>query len=96
MSSKADQTQLAAVLVELVDIGFFIQHAVGGTIAQTIFFGAYGIFFAVAVYSIMRKGLRNRASIVMLVVVVYLYVASAAQWAMNVWVTLTDIHGFLM
>jgi hypothetical protein len=32
----------------------------------------------------------------MLLVVVYLYVASAAQWAMNVWVTLTKIHGFLM
>jgi len=96
MSSNSRQTPLAAVLEELVDVGFFIQHAVAGTIAQTIFFSAYGIFFAVALYSIFRKGLRSRAAIIMLLVVVYLYVASAAQWAMNVWVTLTKIHGFLM
>ncbi|KAJ7214157.1 hypothetical protein C8J57DRAFT_1397523 [Mycena rebaudengoi] len=96
MSSNSHQTPLAAVLEELVDVGFFIQHAVAGTIAQTIFFSAYGIFFAVALYSIFRKGLRSRAAIIMLLVVVYLYVASAAQWAMNVWVTLTKIHGFLM
>ncbi|KAJ7482063.1 hypothetical protein B0H11DRAFT_2022964 [Mycena galericulata] len=96
MSSKSDQTQLAAVLEELVDVGFFLQHAVAGTVAQTVFFSAYGIFFAVALYSIFRKGLKFRAGILMLVVVVYLYVASAAQWTMNLWVTLTKIHGFLM
>ncbi|KAJ7481344.1 hypothetical protein B0H11DRAFT_2280248 [Mycena galericulata] len=96
MSSKSDQTQLAAVLEELVDVGFFLQYAVAGTVAQTVFFSAYGIFFAVALYSIFRKGLKSRAAIIMLVVVVYLYVASAAQWAMNLWVTLTKIHGFLM
>ncbi|KAJ7736024.1 hypothetical protein DFH07DRAFT_1064942 [Mycena maculata] len=96
MSSKSDQTPLAAVLEELVSVGFFLQHAVAGTIAQTIFFSAYGIFFALALYSIFRKGLKSRAAIIMLLVVVYLYVASAAQWAMNAWVTLTKIHGFLM
>ncbi|KAJ7464278.1 hypothetical protein B0H11DRAFT_2309455 [Mycena galericulata] len=32
----------------------------------------------------------------MLLVVVYLYVASAAKWAMNIWNTLTGIHGLLM
>ncbi|KAF8172527.1 hypothetical protein K438DRAFT_1851343 [Mycena galopus ATCC 62051] len=96
MSSDSDPTPLATVLEELVEVGYFLQHAVAGTIAQTIFFSAYGIFFAVALYSIFRKGLRSRTSIIMLLVVVYLYVASAAQWAMNVWVTLTKIHGFLM
>ncbi|KAF7374035.1 hypothetical protein MSAN_00284200 [Mycena sanguinolenta] len=96
MSSKSDATQLAAVLELLVEVGFELQHAVAGTIAQTIFFSAYGVFFAIAVYSIFRKGLRSWASIIMLLVVVYLYLASAAQWAMNAWVTFAKIHGFLM
>ncbi|KAJ7826308.1 hypothetical protein B0H14DRAFT_2817582 [Mycena olivaceomarginata] len=96
MFSDSDPTPLATVLEELVKVGYFLQDAVAGTIAQTIFFSAYGIFFAVALYSIFRKGLKSRAAIIMLLVVVYLYVASAAQWAINVWVTLTKIHGLLM
>jgi len=32
----------------------------------------------------------------MLLVVVYLYVASAVQWAMNAWVTFAKIQGLLM
>ncbi|KAJ6452750.1 hypothetical protein C8R45DRAFT_1193426 [Mycena sanguinolenta] len=96
MSSKSGPAPLTVVLEELVEVGYFIQHAVAGTIAQTVFFSAYGIFFALALYSIFRKGLTSRASIIMLLVVVYLYVASAAQWAMNAWVTFTKIHGFLM
>ncbi|KAJ6536036.1 hypothetical protein B0H19DRAFT_1079570 [Mycena capillaripes] len=60
------------------------------------FLGAYGVFFAVALYSIFRKGLKSWVAIIMLLVVVYLYVASATQWAMNAWVTFTKIHGFLM
>ncbi|KAJ7478702.1 hypothetical protein B0H11DRAFT_2194269, partial [Mycena galericulata] len=96
MSSNSDQTPLVAVLKELVAVGFHLQQGVVGTITQTIFFSAYGIFFAVALYSIFRKGLRSRAAIIMLLVVVYLYVASAAIWAMSVWAILTKIVGLLM
>ncbi|KAJ7471598.1 hypothetical protein B0H11DRAFT_2282996 [Mycena galericulata] len=95
MPSNSDQTPLAAVLEELVIVGFYIQQSVVGMLTQTIFFSAYGIFFTVALYSIFRKGLRSRAAIIMLLVVVYLYVASAAIWAMNIWILLTNIHGLL-
>ncbi|KAJ7447320.1 hypothetical protein B0H11DRAFT_2199204 [Mycena galericulata] len=39
--------------------------------------GAYGIFFAVAVYTIFRKGLKSRSSVVMLFVVIYLSTGQA-------------------
>ncbi|KAF7358081.1 hypothetical protein MVEN_00855900 [Mycena venus] len=96
MSSTSHPTPLAALIEELVRVGYFLEFAVAGTLAETVFFSAYGIFFGVALYSIFRKGLRSWASIIMLLVVVYLYVASAAQWAMNVWVTFEKIQGLLM
>ncbi|KAJ6529022.1 hypothetical protein DFH09DRAFT_1185427 [Mycena vulgaris] len=59
------------------------QDAVG-LIWETIFLSAYGVFFAVAVYSICRRGLKSHSSIAMLCVVVYLYATSLTLWALNV------------
>ncbi|KAJ7613739.1 hypothetical protein DFH06DRAFT_138137 [Mycena polygramma] len=60
-----------------------LQDAVG-MIWETIFMSAYGVFFALAVYTIFRKGFRRRSSIAMLCVVVYLYTSSLTLWALNV------------
>ncbi|KAF8145645.1 hypothetical protein K438DRAFT_1871590 [Mycena galopus ATCC 62051] len=80
----------------LKQYGTFILQDVVGNIAATVFFSAYGIFFALAVYSIFRKGLRSRSSIIMLFVVVYLYASSLVQWIMNLSSCFKAIHGFLM
>ncbi|KAJ6460211.1 hypothetical protein C8R45DRAFT_1221099 [Mycena sanguinolenta] len=99
MSSDSHPT-LSAVLSEvdaLLDrFGDDIMRLVVLTIVESIFCSAYGIFFAVAVYSIFRKGLKSRAAIIMLCVVVYLYASSVAQWAINVWTVLQSIHSLLM
>ncbi|KAJ6460330.1 hypothetical protein C8R45DRAFT_1180546 [Mycena sanguinolenta] len=99
MSSDSHPT-LSAVLSEvdalLFRFGSDIMDDVVFTIVECIFCSAYSIFFAIAVYSIFRKGLKSRASIVMLCVVVYLYASSVAQWAVNVWTVLQGIHSLLM
>ncbi|KAJ7161137.1 hypothetical protein C8R46DRAFT_1353761 [Mycena filopes] len=59
------------------------QDAVG-VIWETVFISVYGVFFAVAIYSIFRKGLNSRSSIFMLCVVIYLYATSLTLWALNV------------
>ncbi|KAF7346630.1 hypothetical protein MSAN_01800500 [Mycena sanguinolenta] len=99
MSSDSDpilSTALSKIDTLLDRFGFDILHDVVFTIAESIFCSAYGIFFGVALYSIFRKGLKSRAAIVMLCVVVYLYAASVAQWAMNAWIALQGIHSLLM
>ncbi|KAF7348021.1 hypothetical protein MSAN_01754500 [Mycena sanguinolenta] len=99
MSSHADPT-LSAALSEidaLVDrFGYTLMHQVVLTVSESIFFSAYGIFFAVALYSIFRKGLKVRAATVMLVVVVLLYASSLTQWIINLWTALEGIYSLLM
>ncbi|KAJ6496439.1 hypothetical protein C8R45DRAFT_926939 [Mycena sanguinolenta] len=65
-------------------------------IAESVYLGAYGVFFGIAVYSILRKGLKSRGSIIMLVVVCYLYAASVTQWALDVTSKLRAVHALLM
>ncbi|KAJ7367602.1 hypothetical protein DFH08DRAFT_946586 [Mycena albidolilacea] len=67
-----------------------------GSIIESIFLSVYGIFFAVAVYSILRKGLKTQSSIIMLVVVVYLYMASVVEWALDLDAVFDSIHFVLM
>jgi len=66
-----------------------------GVIVESMFCSAYGIFFAFALYSILRKG-RSRGSIVMLFVVVYLYVSSVLQWALDFARAFQNLHSLLM
>ncbi|KAJ7203677.1 hypothetical protein B0H12DRAFT_1243734 [Mycena haematopus] len=99
MSSDSDPTLpevLSEIAVLLNRFGRDITQDVVLVIAESIFCSAYGIFFAIALYSIFRKGLRSWASIIMLFVVVYLYLSSVAQWALNVWTALKGIHSLLM
>ncbi|KAJ7353432.1 hypothetical protein DFH08DRAFT_856860 [Mycena albidolilacea] len=65
-------------------------------VAESIFFSAYGILFALAVYSILRKGLRSRGPIIMLVLVVYFYATCATQWALNFSDAFKNVHHLLM
>ncbi|KAJ6473796.1 hypothetical protein C8R45DRAFT_1217486 [Mycena sanguinolenta] len=58
--------------------------------------GAYGICFALAVYSICRKNLRSRRQIIMLVVVVYLYAASVTQYTVDCWTAFRNIYFLFM
>ncbi|KAF8198874.1 hypothetical protein K438DRAFT_695351 [Mycena galopus ATCC 62051] len=65
-------------------------------IAESIFC-AYGIFFAIGLYSILsRKGVRSRGAIIMLSVMVYLYAASMLNWALDLWAFFEGIHSLLM
>ncbi|KAJ6494493.1 hypothetical protein C8R45DRAFT_1135341, partial [Mycena sanguinolenta] len=100
MSSDSDASSLSAVPSEidaiLVYFGSDIMHQVVLSISESIFCSAYGIFFALAVYSICRKGLRSPAAIVMLGVVVCLYGSSVVQWAFNIVTALKSIPCLLM
>ncbi|KAJ6464947.1 hypothetical protein C8R45DRAFT_1107182 [Mycena sanguinolenta] len=99
MSSHSGPT-LSAALSEidaLLDrFGYDIMHQVVLTISESIFFSAYGIFFAVALYSIFRKGLKLRAAIVTLVMVVLLYASLFIPWIINLWTALKGIYFLLM
>jgi hypothetical protein len=43
-----------------------------------------------------RKGLKSRGRVIMLIVVVYLYAASVAQFALDIYTTFNHIHSLLM
>ncbi|KAJ7090484.1 hypothetical protein C8R44DRAFT_818014 [Mycena epipterygia] len=76
-SSNADAAALTAD-------GLQLAAANSGLIVETAFASVYGVIFTLAVYSICRKGLKSRRSIVMLCVVVCLYASALGQWAINV------------
>ncbi|KAF7369739.1 hypothetical protein MVEN_00305500 [Mycena venus] len=88
MSSDSDPT-LSAPLSDtdaqaLYLYGLDITQDAIGVIWETIFISAYGVFFAIALYSIFRKGFKSSSSIAMLFVVIYLYASSLTLWALNV------------
>ncbi|KAJ7224712.1 hypothetical protein GGX14DRAFT_426551 [Mycena pura] len=68
-----------------------LQDALG-VIWETMLISAYGVFFAVAVYSIFQKGLKSRGSIAMLCAIVSLYASSLTLWAFNVTIWVKDTH----
>ncbi|KAJ6469899.1 hypothetical protein C8R45DRAFT_1105006 [Mycena sanguinolenta] len=72
-----------------------IRDVVGIT-SESVFCSAYGIFFALAMYSICRNGFRSRRAIIMSLVVVYLYAASVTQWAVDSYTTLKNIYCLYM
>ncbi|KAJ6462444.1 hypothetical protein C8R45DRAFT_1178002 [Mycena sanguinolenta] len=80
----------------LKDYGRDTIQDILGVIMESILCSAYGIVFAVGVYSIVRKGLRSRGSIVMLIIVIYLYTSAVVQWAADVSIALSNIHSLLM
>ncbi|KAF8176891.1 hypothetical protein K438DRAFT_1846325 [Mycena galopus ATCC 62051] len=101
MSSNLGPTPSALRLSErdaqiLKIYGSDIIHSVVVNITSSIFCSVYGIFFALAVYSIFRKGFRSRSSIIMLFVVVYLYASSVTLWAMLIFDCFRGIHSVLM
>ncbi|KAF7350743.1 hypothetical protein MSAN_01635400 [Mycena sanguinolenta] len=73
-----------------------LMQDAAGVIAESIFFSAYGIFFAIAIYSIFQKGLGSIGSRIMLSVIIYLYASATLQWGLDVWNFFGEIHYFLM
>ncbi|KAF8184559.1 hypothetical protein K438DRAFT_1937244 [Mycena galopus ATCC 62051] len=67
-----------------------------GILFEGVFFGAYVIFFALAVYSIAQRGVRSRRAIIMSVVVGYLYATSVIAWALDCYMTFKNIHSLFM
>jgi len=80
----------------LYSYGLAITQDAIGLIWETMFMSAYGVFFAVAVYSILRKGFKSRSSIAMLCVVIYLYATSLTLWALNVTFWFKNAHALFM
>ncbi|KAF7348473.1 hypothetical protein MVEN_01364600 [Mycena venus] len=76
--------------------GHYITQDAVGVIWQTALISTYGVIFAVAVYSIFRKGLKSRSSIIMLCIIISLYANSLALWAINTTVWLQNEHLVLM
>ncbi|CAK5271307.1 unnamed protein product [Mycena citricolor] len=74
----------AALGHDLSKFGRDLNQDAVGVIWESMFVGAYGVFFMLAVYSIFRKGMRSRGSYIMLAVVIYLYATSLTLWALNV------------
>ncbi|KAJ7196702.1 hypothetical protein GGX14DRAFT_672365 [Mycena pura] len=68
----------------LYDYGLDVTQDAIGIIIETIFMSVYGVFFALALYSICRKVVKSLGSFVMLCVVVYLYAASFVLWALDI------------
>ncbi|KAF7373804.1 hypothetical protein MSAN_00592100 [Mycena sanguinolenta] len=100
MSSNSDSTPSAPLSATdaqaLYTYGLTITEDAVGMIWETMFMSAYGIFFALALYSIFRKGLKSRSSIIMLCVVVYLYATSLTLWALNVTSWFKNCHILFM
>ncbi|KAF7356075.1 hypothetical protein MVEN_00937400 [Mycena venus] len=71
------------------------QDAIG-IIWETLFLSAYGVFFCLAVWTIVRKGLKTAGSITMLTIVVYLYSTSLTLWALTVTSWFRRAHAFFM
>ncbi|KAJ6505736.1 hypothetical protein C8R47DRAFT_1243609 [Mycena vitilis] len=67
-----------------------------GILFEGVFFGAYTIFFAFAVYSISQRGLRTHSGTIMAVVVGYLYVTSATAWGVDCYIAFKNIHSLYM
>ncbi|KAJ7044352.1 hypothetical protein C8F04DRAFT_1250295 [Mycena alexandri] len=93
MSSGSDSIPLSdADALLLKRFGRDIIQDTVGIVTEAIACSAYGIFFALALYSILRKGLKSRGAIVMLVAMVYLYTSSLAAFALDIvlWVKRTQ------
>ncbi|KAJ6467287.1 hypothetical protein C8R45DRAFT_938643 [Mycena sanguinolenta] len=59
--------------------------------SESVFCSAYGIFFALTMYSIW-----SRRAIIMSLIVVYLYAASVTQWAVDSYTTVKNIYCLYM
>ncbi|KAJ7607552.1 hypothetical protein FB45DRAFT_1040236 [Roridomyces roridus] len=80
----------------LYHFGLDLSQNTIGVIWESIFLSAYGVFFVLAVYSIFRRGLKSRSSVIMLLVVIYLYATSVTLWALNVTTLFKNMHSLLM
>ncbi|KAF7358705.1 hypothetical protein MSAN_01209500 [Mycena sanguinolenta] len=76
--------------------GRTIMQDVLSVIFEGLLFSAYGVFFIVALYSIIRRGLKSPRNIIMLAVVVLLFGGSLTQWVVDVFSVFKEIQYLLM
>ncbi|KAJ6558042.1 hypothetical protein B0H19DRAFT_126584 [Mycena capillaripes] len=76
--------------------GLNLAADTSGLLVETVFTSVYGVIFALAVYSIFRKGFKSRVSFVMLGVVTYLYASALTMWALDITVVFGYIHFLFM
>ncbi|KAJ7753479.1 hypothetical protein B0H16DRAFT_1723100 [Mycena metata] len=97
MSSASDSIPLSgANALVLKRFGRDMLQDTVGIVTEAIVCSAYGIFFALALYSILRKGLKSRGAIVMLVAMVYLYTSSLAIFALDIMLWVKRTQALLM
>ncbi|KAF7358661.1 hypothetical protein MSAN_01205000 [Mycena sanguinolenta] len=83
-----------ALLLE--SYGRTIMQDVLSVIFEGLLFSAYGVFFIVALYSIIRRGLKSPRNIIMLIVVVSLFGVALTQWVVDVFSVFKEIQYLLM
>ncbi|KAJ7718250.1 hypothetical protein B0H16DRAFT_1609513, partial [Mycena metata] len=96
MASNSSRLLSEADALLLKDYATLTMQEVLGILFEGVFFGAYSIFFALAVYSIRQRGVRSRRAVVMCIVVVYLYATSVTAWAVDCYIAFKNIHSLYM
>ncbi|KAJ7104670.1 hypothetical protein C8R44DRAFT_987874 [Mycena epipterygia] len=96
MASNSSGLLSEADALLLESYGSLTIQEVLGILFEGVFFGAYGIFFALAVYSIRQRGVRSRMAIIMSLVVGYLFATSATAWAVDCYIAFKNIHSLYM
>ncbi|KAJ7042297.1 hypothetical protein C8F04DRAFT_1077336 [Mycena alexandri] len=96
MSSNSSTPLSEADALLLKSYATLTIQEVLGILFEGVFFGAYCIFFALAVYSIRQRGIKSRKAIVMSVVVGYLFATSVTAWALDCYIAFKNIHNLFM
>nr|GAT53082.1 predicted protein [Mycena chlorophos] len=72
-----------ADIAALLDIGLLLIPSIVGPVCETCFVTLYTVIFALTVYSVFHRGPLSRTSLVMLIVLFYLYAISVTLWALD-------------
>ncbi|KAJ7055184.1 hypothetical protein C8F01DRAFT_1373768 [Mycena amicta] len=94
-SPPGPSTVSDADALALYDYGLYVMGKAVGPLVETAFITLYTVIFAFAIYSVFRRGIISRSSLVMLCVVIYLYATSLTLWALNVTAFFTFVHNLL-
>ncbi|KAF7358655.1 hypothetical protein MSAN_01204300 [Mycena sanguinolenta] len=76
--------------------GRTLSQDVLSVIFEGVLFSAYVVFFIVALYSIIRRGVKSPRNVIMLVVVVALFGVALTQWVVDVFSVFKEIQYLLM
>ncbi|KAJ7612709.1 hypothetical protein FB45DRAFT_939595 [Roridomyces roridus] len=95
MDTSGGQLSTAdALLLRQFGLGTIMD--VLGILLEGILFGAYSIFFLLAIYSFRQTGIRSLKAVLMSAAVGYLYLSSLAALAMDCYIAFANIHTHFM